>query len=68
MTKNAAKKFTPAARERRETAPAVTTPPDGSLVSILVPTYNGELFLRQALRSALRQTYENIEILVGVDA
>jgi glycosyltransferase involved in cell wall biosynthesis len=37
------------------------------LVSVLVPTYNGERFLRQALRSALTQTHRNLEILVGDD-
>ncbi|MCF6509194.1 glycosyltransferase family 2 protein [Blastococcus sp. MG754426] len=38
------------------------------LVSILVPTYNGERFLRPALRSALEQSYREIEVLVGDDA
>lgn len=38
------------------------------LVSILVPTYNGERFLRQTLRSALSQTHRNIEVVVGDDA
>lgn len=38
------------------------------LVSVLVPTYNGEAFLRQALESALAQTYGDIEVLVGDDA
>jgi glycosyltransferase involved in cell wall biosynthesis len=38
------------------------------LVSILIPTYNGERFLRPALRSAMEQTYKNLEILVGDDA
>jgi glycosyltransferase involved in cell wall biosynthesis len=38
------------------------------LVSILVPTYNGERFLRPALRSALEQSYRSIEVVVGDDA
>jgi glycosyltransferase involved in cell wall biosynthesis len=38
------------------------------LVSVLVPTYNGERFLRTALRSALDQSYKNIEVIVGDDA
>jgi glycosyltransferase involved in cell wall biosynthesis len=38
------------------------------LVSILIPTYNGERFLRPALRSAREQSYKNVEILVGDDA
>lgn len=37
------------------------------LVSILVPTYNGERFLRAALRSALGQSHRTIEVLVGDD-
>ncbi|WP_158548651.1 glycosyltransferase family 2 protein [Blastococcus sp. TF02A-26] len=38
------------------------------LVSILVPTYNGERFLKAALRSALSQSYREIEVIVGDDA
>lgn len=38
------------------------------LVSIVVPTYNGERFLRPALRSALEQSHRNIEVVVGDDA
>lgn len=38
------------------------------LVSILVPTYNGERFLRPAVRSALAQTYRNIEVILVDDA
>jgi glycosyltransferase involved in cell wall biosynthesis len=37
------------------------------LVSVLVPTYNGERFLRPALRSALEQSHRSIEVLVGDD-
>lgn len=33
-------------------------------VSVIVPVYNGAEFMREAIDSALRQTYENIEILV----
>lgn len=38
------------------------------LVSILIPTYNGERFLRPALRSAVEQTYRDIEIVIADDA
>jgi glycosyltransferase involved in cell wall biosynthesis len=38
------------------------------LVSILIPTYNGERVLRPALRSALEQSYKNIEVVVADDA
>ncbi len=34
------------------------------LVSIVIPVYNGSNYLRQAIDSALAQTYSNIEILV----
>lgn len=40
----------------------------GPLVSILIPTYNGERFLRSTLRSAVEQSYKDLEILVGDDA
>jgi glycosyltransferase involved in cell wall biosynthesis len=38
-----------------------------SLVSICIPTYNGEKFLRLCLESALSQTYGNIEIVIVDD-
>lgn len=37
------------------------------LVSIVIPVYNGEDYLEEAIESALHQTYENIEILVVND-
>jgi glycosyltransferase involved in cell wall biosynthesis len=40
----------------------------GPLVSILIPTYNGERFLGAALESALAQTYEDIEVVIADDA
>lgn len=36
-------------------------------VSIVIPVYNGANYLRQAIESALGQTYENIEIIVVND-
>ena len=46
--------------------------PDGRpgqpLVSVLVPSYNGARWLREALDSMLAQTYPNIEILLLDDA
>ncbi len=33
-------------------------------VSIIIPVYNGAEYMREAIDSALRQTYKNIEILV----
>ena len=36
-------------------------------VSIVIPVYNGEKYIRFALESALAQTYDNLEILVVND-
>lgn len=37
---------------------------ENPLVSIVIPVYNGSNYLKQAIESALRQTYSNIEIIV----
>lgn len=37
------------------------------LVSIIIPVYNGSNYLREAIDSALAQTYDNLEILVVND-
>ena len=36
----------------------------GSVVSVLVPTFNRPLYLAQALDSVVRQTYRNLQIIV----
>ena len=37
------------------------------LVTIVIPVYNGSIYLREAIDSALSQTYDNIEVLVVND-
>ncbi|MDF5715927.1 MAG: glycosyltransferase family 2 protein [Rhizonema sp. NSF051] len=38
-----------------------------SLVSVIIPTYNRPTYLKQAIASAIAQTYKNIEIIVSDD-
>jgi glycosyltransferase involved in cell wall biosynthesis len=38
------------------------------LVTIAIPVYNEERFLEEAIRSALHQTYTNLEIIIGDNA
>jgi glycosyltransferase involved in cell wall biosynthesis len=42
----------------------LNTPNSRPLVSICIPTYNGEKWLRECLNSALAQTYDRLEILI----
>ena len=45
----------------------MTKNPYSPLVSIIIPVYNGSNFIREAIDSALAQTYPNIEIIVVND-
>lgn len=38
------------------------------LVSICIPTYNGAAYIEATMDSALRQTYDNLEIIISDDA
>ncbi|MEG4283381.1 glycosyltransferase [Microcoleus sp. A006_D1] len=37
------------------------------LVSICIPTYNGEAFIEETIKSAIAQTYSNIELIISDD-
>jgi len=59
------KSQTPSTLAARQTSTlSVNDPP---LVSICIPTYNGEDFIAEALSSALSQTYPKIEIIISDD-
>lgn len=42
----------------------MNTPSLNPLVSIIIPLYNAEQFIRQTIKSVLEQSYQNIEIII----
>lgn len=62
---NATKNFTDIHSVPITEFPAETTTPP--LVSICIPTYNGETFIKEAIISAFNQTYSNCEIILADD-
>jgi len=46
---------------------AIVIESNNALVSVCIPTFNGERYLHQALESVKHQTYKNIEVIVSDD-
>ena len=40
---------------------------ESPLVSICIPVYNGEKYIRQTVESVLAQTYSNFELIINDD-
>ncbi|MEG3897424.1 MULTISPECIES: glycosyltransferase [unclassified Microcoleus] len=52
---------------RKKASQVATVKNAPPLVSICIPTYNGEAFIEEAIKSAIAQTYPNIELIVSDD-
>jgi glycosyltransferase involved in cell wall biosynthesis len=50
--------------ERKLNQPEVTTVYNKDLISVILPVYNGETYIRSAIQSILNQTYENFELII----
>lgn len=47
--------------------PTVSSNPTKPLVSVVIPLYNGELYIQEAIASILQQTYDHYEIIIVDD-
>jgi len=45
----------------------MTSTPDSPEISIVLPTYNGAPYIRESLDSCLKQSFQDIEVIVVVD-
>jgi glycosyltransferase involved in cell wall biosynthesis len=52
---------------KADARPAIARPPASPRVSIIIPTYNRENFIGEAVASALGQDYQEIEVIVVDD-
>ncbi|MEG4807419.1 glycosyltransferase [Microcoleus sp. F8-D3] len=52
---------------RKKSSQVATVKNAPPLVSICIPTYNGEAFIAETIKSALAQTYPNIELIISDD-
>lgn len=42
--------------------------PNNELVSVVMSTYNGSLYVAEQIESIINQTYSNLEIIIADDA